>query len=438
MSFRATYLYRSDCVRILVIGGGGREHTLAWKLSQSQGVEKMYAIPGNPGMESLAECISNISISDNISLVKFAKEHKIDLTVVGPELPLANGLVDAFEEAGLKAFGPTKAAAEIEGSKAFSKWLMKKYEIPTAKFEVFTDAQKAREYVKAQGAPIVIKADGLAAGKGVIVAATLQEALEAVDSIMCDHTFGDAGSRVVIEECLVGEEASLLAFTDGKTIIPMISSQDHKRAFDNDEGPNTGGMGTYAPAPVLTQDLLKQVQKEILEPTVKAMQQEGRKYCGCLYAGLMITADGPKVIEFNARFGDPETQVVLPLLDGDLAQIMLACIGGNLAKTEVKWEEKATVCVVMAAGGYPANYKKGDVITGMDKAEADGAVVFHAGTAKTEAGIVTNGGRVLGVTAKADNIKEAVDKAYKAVSKINFAKVHYRKDIAYRAIARLK
>lgn len=438
MSFRATYLYRSDCVRILVIGGGGREHTLAWKLSQSQGVEKMYAIPGNPGMENLAECISTISISDNDALVNFAKENKIDLTVVGPELPLANGLVDAFAKAGLKAFGPTKAAAEIEGSKAFSKWLMKKYEVPTAKYEVFTDAEQAREYVKAQGAPIVIKADGLAAGKGVIVATTLQEALDAVDSIMCDHTFGDAGSRVVIEECLVGEEASLLAFTDGKTIIPMISSQDHKRAFDNDEGPNTGGMGTYAPAPVLTKDLLAQVQKEILGPTVKAMEQEGRKYCGCLYAGLMITVDGPKVIEFNARFGDPETQVVLPLLDGDLAKIMLACIDGKLAETEVKWEDKATVCVVMAAGGYPASYKKGDVITGMDKAEADGAVVFHAGTAKTEAGIVTNGGRVLGVTAKADDIKQAVDKAYEAVDKIHFEKVHYRKDIAYRAIARLK
>lgn len=425
-------------MRILVIGGGGREHTLAWKLSKSKNVEKMYAIPGNPGMEKIAECNSAISISDNRALVAFAKEHKIDLTVVGPELPLANGVVDAFEAAGLKAFGPSKVAAEIEGSKAFSKWLMKKYDIPTAKFEVFTDAEAARSYVNEQGAPIVIKADGLAAGKGVIVATTLEQAIEAVDSIMCDQTFGEAGSRVVIEECLVGEEASLLTFTDGETIVPMISSQDHKRAYDNDEGPNTGGMGTYAPAPVATKEILAQVQKEILEPTIQAMAAEGRKYIGCLYAGLMITADGPKVIEYNARFGDPETQVVLPLLDGDLAEIMLACIDGKLADTKVSWKDEAAVCVVMAAGGYPASYQKGDVITGIDAAEAGGAVVFHAGTAKTDAGIVTNGGRVIGVTATAANIKQAVDNAYAAVGKINFKDNHFRKDIAYRAIARLK
>lgn len=425
-------------MRILVIGGGGREHTLAWKLAKSKNVEKMYAIPGNPGMEKIAECNSAISISDNRALVAFAKEHKIDLTVVGPELPLANGVVDAFEDAGLKAFGPSKVAAEIEGSKAFSKWLMKKYDIPTAKFEVFTDAEAARSYVNEQGAPIVIKADGLAAGKGVIVATTLEQAIEAVDSIMCDQTFGEAGSRVVIEECLVGEEASLLTFTDGETIVPMISSQDHKRAYDNDEGPNTGGMGTYAPAPVATKEILAQVQKEILEPTIQAMAAESRKYIGCLYAGLMITADGPKVIEYNARFGDPETQVVLPLLDGDLAEIMLACIDGKLADTKVSWKDEAAVCVVMAAGGYPASYQKGDVITGIDAAEAGGAVVFHAGTAKTDAGIVTNGGRVIGVTATAANIKQAVDNAYAAVGKINFKDNHFRKDIAYRAIARLK
>jgi phosphoribosylamine--glycine ligase len=425
-------------VRILVIGGGGREHTLAWKLSQSKNVEKMYAIPGNPGMEKIAVCDATISISDNDALVAFAKTHKIDLTVVGPELPLANGVVDAFEAAGLKAFGPSKVAAEIEGSKAFSKWLMKKYDIPTAKFEVFTDAEAARAYVNEQGAPIVIKADGLAAGKGVIVATTLKQAIEAVDSIMCDQTFGEAGSRVVIEECLIGEEASLLTFTDGETIVPMISSQDHKRAYDNDEGPNTGGMGTYAPAPVATKEILAQVQKEILVPTIKAMVAEGRKYVGCLYVGLMITADGPKVIEYNARFGDPETQVVLPLLNGDLAEIMLACIDGKLADTKVSWKDEAAVCVVMAAGGYPASYQKGDVINGIDAAEADGAVVFHAGTAKTDDGIVTNGGRVIGVTATANNIKQAVDNAYAAVGKISFKDNHFRKDIAYRAIARLK
>lgn len=425
-------------MRILVIGGGGREHTMAWKLAQSKNVEKMYAIPGNPGMASVAECIDNISITDNDALVAFAKEHKIDLTAVGPEVPLANGIVDAFSAAGLKAFGPSKVAAEIEGSKAFSKDLMKKYHIPTAKYEVFTDAKAARTYVEAEGAPIVIKADGLAAGKGVIVAMTLDEALNAVDSIMCDHTFGNAGSRVVIEECLIGEEASLLAFTDGETIVPMISSQDHKRAFDGDRGPNTGGMGTYAPAPVITPEVLAIVQRDILEPTIKAMAQEGRKYIGCLYAGLMITADGPKVIEFNARFGDPETQVVLPLLDGDLAEIMLACIDGKLSSAKVNWKKEAAVCVVMAAGGYPASYKKGDEITGIADAEAGGSIVFHAGTAMSDDKIVTNGGRVLGVVATASDIKEAVAKAYVATKKIKFDNCQYRNDIAYRAMDRLK
>lgn len=425
-------------MRILVIGGGGREHALAWKLSQSKGVEKMYAIPGNPGMAAICECIAAISITDNIALVEFAKVHQIDLIVVGPEVPLANGVVDAFAAAGLKAFGPSKAAAQIEGSKAFSKDLMKKYGIPTARYEVFTDATAARAYVRAQGAPIVIKADGLAAGKGVIVAATLEQALEAVDSILCDHTFGDAGSRVVIEECLIGEEASLLAFTDGETIVPMISSQDHKRAYDNDEGPNTGGMGTYAPAPVVTRAVLETVQQEILEPAIAAMQKEGCKYVGCLYAGLMITAQGPKVIEFNARFGDPETQVVLPLLDGDLAQIMLACVDGSLKDVAVNWKDGAAVCVVMAAGGYPGDYRKGDAITGIEAAHKGGALVFHAGTAETSEGVVTNGGRVLGVTAAAADIRTAVEQAYAAVEQVRFADCQYRKDIAHRAIARLK
>lgn len=425
-------------MRILIIGGGGREHTLAWALAKSKGVEKMYAVPGNPGMAAIVECIGDISITDNAALVAFAQKNQIDLTIVGPEVPLANGVVDAFAVVGLKAFGPTKAAAEIEGSKAFSKGLMKKYGIPTAKYEVFIDAEKARAYVKEQGAPIVIKADGLAAGKGVIVATSLKQALDAIDSIMCDNTFGSAGSRVVIEECLVGEEASLLTFTDGTTIVPMISSQDHKRVFDNDEGPNTGGMGTYAPAPVVTREILSQVQKEILEPTIAAMVKEGRKYVGCLYAGLMMTAEGPKVIEFNARFGDPETQVVLPLLDGDLAEIMLACINGRLKDIEVKWKDEAAVCVVMAAGGYPADYAKGDLITGIDAAEQGGAMVFHAGTAKTAEGIVTNGGRVLGVVATAAGIKAAVDAAYQAVDKIKFNHCHYRHDIAHHAIDRLK
>lgn len=425
-------------MKVLVIGSGGREHTLVWKLAQSPRVEKIYAIPGNPGMAALAECVSGIYIADNEAIVRFAKDKAIDLVVVGPEMPLTNGIVDALQAAGVKAFGPSKAAARIEGSKAFSKELMKKYKIPTAKYEVFTDAEAARAYVRKEGAPIVVKADGLAAGKGVIVAMTLEEALAAVDDILCGHAFGSAGSRVVIEEFMEGEEASLLAFTDGETVVPMVSSQDHKRAYDGDAGPNTGGMGTYAPAPVVTPEVLRRVRAEILEPAVAAMRAEGCKYVGCLYAGLMITAEGPKVVEFNARFGDPETQVVLPLLDGDLAEIMLACVDGALREELVRWKDEAAVCVVLAAGGYPASYRKGDVICGLEAAAASGAVVFHAGTAAADGGIVTSGGRVLGVTAAAPSVAEAVKRAYAAVEMIHFDNCYYRKDIAYRAIARQK
>jgi len=384
-------------VRILVIGGGGREHTLAWKLAMSPQVEKIYCIPGNPGISQIAECV-DVNLADNQALVDFATSNRIDLTVVGPEMPLANGIVDAFDKQGLKIFGPTQAAAELEGSKAFAKELMKKYQIPTANFEVFTDAESAKDYIVKLGAPVVVKADGLAAGKGVVVAMTLDEALAAVDMIMRDQAFGLAGSRVVIEEYLTGEEASLLAFTDGYTVVPMISAQDHKRAFDGDQGPNTGGMGTYAPAPVVTADILEQIKQQVLQPTVDAMRAEGRIYRGCLYAGLMINEDGPKVIEFNARFGDPETQVVLPLLASDLVTVMEACVDGKLADVEVSWEEKAAVCVVMAAGGYPGGYAKGDAITGIAAAEQHGALVFQAGTALKEDTIITNGGRVLGVT----------------------------------------
>lgn len=424
-------------MQVLVIGSGGREHALAWKAAQSASVEKVYCVPGNPGIAQIAECVP-MDISDNDALVAFALENKIDLTIVGPEVPLANGVVDAFRAKGLAIFGPTQAAAQIEGSKSFAKDLMKKYGIPTAAFEVFTDAEAAKAYIVEQGAPIVIKADGLAAGKGVVVAMTLDEALEAVDMMMCDQAFGSAGCQVVVEEFLTGEEASILTFCDGTTIVPMISSQDHKRAYDNDEGPNTGGMGTYAPAPVVTADVLARVQKEILEPTVAAMKAEGMPYTGCLYAGLMITENGPKVIEFNARFGDPETQVVLPLLDSDMAEVMMACVNGNLADLDIQWKDGAAVCVVMAAGGYPQGYRKGDVISGLDKAAELGATVFHAGTAAKDGNIVTNGGRVLGVTAIGTDIRKAVDNAYEAVKSIHFDDVHYRNDIAYRAIARLK
>ncbi len=420
---------------ILVIGGGGREHTLAWKLAQSSEVDKIYAVPGNPGMEAVAECIPG-SVEDNDALVKLAQEKKVSLVVVGPEVPLTNGIVDDMAAVGIPSFGPQKSAAQLEGSKSFSKGIMKKYGIPTAKYEVFTDADKAKEYIRKEGAPIVIKADGLAAGKGVIVAETLQQALDAIDEIMCDKAFGNAGSSVVVEEFMDGEEASVLAFTDGKTIVPMIPSQDHKRALDGDKGPNTGGMGTYAPAPVITPELMQRVQKEILEPTIAAMRAEGKEYKGCLYAGLMITAQGPKVVEFNARFGDPETQVVLPLLDSDLGKIMLACTNGTLADTEIKWKDKAAVCVVMSAGGYPAKYRKGDAISGLDDAKAAGALVFHAGTAKKDGKVVTNGGRVLGIVALGDDIKAAVDKVYEDVKLVDFADVFYRKDIAHRALNR--
>lgn len=425
-------------MNILVIGSGAREHTLVWKLSQSAKADKIYAIPGNPGMASLAECVPEISITDNDSMVKFAKEKHVELAVVGPEVPLTNGAVDAFNAAGIKAFGPVKAAAEIEGSKAFSKGLMKKYNIPTAKYEVFTDAAAAKEYIKAEGAPIVIKADGLAAGKGVIVAMTLEEALGAIDEIMGDGAFGSAGSRVVVEEFMAGEEVSVLCFTDGKTIVPMVPSQDHKRVNDNDQGPNTGGMGAYAPAPVGTPELLAETQKLILDPTIKAMEKEGRLYKGCLYAGLMVTDGKPRVVEFNARFGDPETQVVLPLLESDLVDVMLSCIDGTLAETEVKWSKGAAVCIVMAAGGYPKSYNKGDEITGLKEAEAGGNIVFHAGTSEKDGHIYTNGGRVLGVVAKADGIKEAVDSAYASVDKIHFKAAHFRHDIAHWALERLK
>lgn len=420
-------------MNLLVIGGGGREHALVSKLKENRDVEKIFCIPGNPGIAKIAECVE-LDIMDNAALVAFAKEQKVTLTVVGPEIPLSNGIVDVFQANGLACFGPTQAAAQIESSKTFAKNLMEKYNIPTAKFAVFTQADMAKAYINSQGAPVVVKADGLAAGKGVVVAMTIDEALAAVDMMMCDGAFGQAGSQVVIEEFLVGEEASILAFTDGKTIIPMVAAQDHKRVFDHDQGPNTGGMGAYAPAPIITPAISTQVLKEIFQPTIAAMESEGCSYCGCLYLGLIMTADGPKVIEFNARFGDPETQVVLPLLDSDLVTIMKACIEGTLAGTSVNWKDEAAVCVVLAAGGYPEEYAKGDIISGIDKAEVQGAYVFHAGTASREGQVLTNGGRVLGVTATDSAIKQAVDKAYQAIGSIKFKGMHYRKDIAFRAI----
>ena len=419
-------------MNILVIGSGGREHALYWKLSESPQTEQIYAIPGNPGMGASAA----IALDDHAAILRFVKEHEIGLVVVGPEVPLMNGLVDELEAAGIRAFGPRANAAEIEGSKSFAKDLMKKYGIPTARYEVFTAAEPARAYICQEGAPIVVKADGLAAGKGVIVAMTEQEALDAVDAIMEDHSFGDAGARVVIEEFMEGEEASLLAFTDGTMIRPMISAQDHKRAYDGDRGPNTGGMGTYAPAPVMTPEMTERAVEEILKPTIAAMAMEGRVYRGCLYLGLMVTADGPKVVEFNARFGDPETQVVLPLLDSDLVAIMCACADGTLADVPIRWKDGAAVCVVLASGGYPGHYEKGHDINGLADADAMGALVFHAGTAMKDGKLVTNGGRVLGVVGRGADISSAVDAAYAAAAKISFKDAYYRKDIAHRALER--
>jgi phosphoribosylamine--glycine ligase len=419
-------------LRVLVVGGGGREHALVWKISQSPRVKEIYCAPGNAGIGELARCI-NIPAENIDELVEFALKNKIDLTVVGPEVPLTLGIVDKFVANGLKIFGPTQRAAEIEGSKAFSKELMAKYQIPTAKYQVFTGVQQAKDFIKELGVPCVVKADGLAAGKGVMVCFTLEEALKAVDDILIENKFGKAGSKVVVEEFLEGQEVSMLAFTDGKTVIPMVSAQDHKRVFDNDQGPNTGGMGAYSPAPVYTTQIHETVEKDILRATIDAMGGEGRPFKGVLYAGLMLTENGPKVLEFNARFGDPETQVVLPRLKTDIVDIMEAVVAGELDKINVEWYEEAAVCVVMASGGYPEGYEKGKVITGLEKVPED-VLVFHAGTKKDKGQIVTNGGRVLGVTALGKDLQGAINKAYQGVEKIDFAGMHYRKDIGAKAL----
>lgn len=421
-------------MKVLVVGSGGREHALVWKIAQSPKVTKVFAAPGNAGMAQLAECVPT-KAEDIAGLIAFAKTKAVDLTIVGPEGPLSRGIVDEFSKAGLRAFGPSGKAAEIEASKRFSKDLMKKYGIPTAAYGVFTDKAAAEAYVREQGAPIVVKADGLAAGKGVVVAETVDEALKALDLIMTDKAFGAAGDRVVIEECLKGEEASFMAFSDGKTVLPMASSQDHKRVFDADKGPNTGGMGAYSPAPVVTKKLERKVMDTIMIPTVRAMEQEGRPFRGVLYAGLMISGDEAKVLEFNARFGDPETQPIMARLDTDLIEIIEAILAGTLAKIDIKWKPDSAVCVVMASGGYPGDYAKGKVISGLDKAAArGGVVVFHAGTALRNGAVVTDGGRVLGVTGLGPVVAAAIDNAYAGVREISFEGAHFRRDIGARAL----
>jgi phosphoribosylamine--glycine ligase len=425
-------------MKILVIGSGGREHSLIWKLAQSPRVSKLYCAPGNAGISKLAESVA-ISAEDIKGLVRFAAKEKIDLTLVGPESSLTLGVVDAFEKKGLRIFGPTKKAAILEGSKVFTKKFMQDYNIPTAGFTVFRKREKALEYVKRIGAPVVIKADGLAAGKGVIVAQTVQEAHDAIDLIMKDKVFGEAGNRVVVEDFMDGEEASFLAFTDGKTVLPLPTSQDHKPIFDNDKGPNTGGMGAYSPAPVVTPALDKQVMNKIMIPTVKGMAKEGRPYKGILYAGLMIKNGKAKVVEFNCRFGDPEAQPLLMRLNSDLVDVVEAALDGKLNKIKLDIDPRPTVCVVMASGGYPGSYKKGKVISGLTKAaKQDSVVVFHAGTALKTKKIVTSGGRVLGITSIGTDLDEAISKAYKTVAMIKWPGSFYRTDIGAKAARHTK
>lgn len=420
-------------MNILIIGSGGREHTLAWKITQSPLVKKIYCAPGNGGIRQYAECVS-ISDTEIDRLVKFADEKQIDLTVVGPEAPLALGIVDAFQSQGLKIFGPSHNAAELESSKSFAKYVMEKYKIPTASFQTFDDYDRANAYLDDVEIPIVIKADGLAAGKGALVCFSREEAYEALDKIMLKRSFGDAGNKVVIEEYLRGQEASVLAFTDGVYILPLAPAQDHKAIFDGDQGPNTGGMGAYAPARLINEKMLGAIHQKILAPTIKAMAIEGRPYRGVLYAGLMLTKQGPKVVEFNCRFGDPETQVILPLVKNDIVPLMLACCDGKIDAMVIEKNDKFAVCVIMASGGYPGTYEKGKPILGLDRPFDDDVLIFHSGTIFDKGKHFTNGGRVLGVTALGSEIDDTIQRAYRAVGKITFDGAYYRKDIGYKAL----
>ena len=429
-------------MRILVIGSGGREHALVWKIAQSKLADKVFCAPGNGGIGQIAECVE-IKAEDISGLLKFAQKEKIDLTVVGPEVALSLGIVDEFTKAGLKIFGPTKLAANLEASKVFSKELMEKYKVPTAAFKVFDHPDAAKKYIEKIGAPCVIKADGLAAGKGVVVAKSVDEAKQAVTLMMQDKIFGDAGKKIIVEECLIGQEASILVITDAKEVVALASAQDHKRIFDHDQGANTGGMGAYSPAQVVTRDILKEIMDKIIYRTIDGLAKEGIDYRGVLYAGVMLTQEGPKALEFNVRFGDPETQAILPRLKSDLVEVMLAAAEGKLSKIRtLTWDNRACVCVVCASAGYPGDYAKDKEISGLDGlAKSDDLIVFHSGTlrlrsgqAKNEFKYLTSGGRVLGVTGLGTDIKDAINKTYQAVEKINFEGMHFRRDIGYRAL----
>jgi len=427
-------------MKILVVGSGGREHCLSWKMSQSPLVDKLYCAPGNGGTSLVAENV-NIPDTDIDQLLKFAVEKKIDLTIVGSEAPLVGGIVDAFEAEGLKAFGPSRELALLEGSKGFAKEIMRKYNIPTADFRIFDQASTAKEYLKQKEFPVVVKADGLAAGKGVVIAKNISEAEEAVDVMMVEKKFGKAGEKIIIEDCLEGEEASILLITDGETVIPLVSSQDHKSAYDNDKGPNTGGMGAYAPAPVVNEEILARIKNQIALPLIEGFKKEGKPYKGILYVGLMIKDNTPFVLEFNVRFGDPETQVILPKLKSDLVDLLLKSVEGELSEVELVWDERVCLCVVLASGGYPGTYEKGKEIKGLETpVVSDDVFVFHAGTKLLDSssgfGFATNGGRVLGVTTLGVDIREAQDKAYKAIENISFEKMHFRRDIGSKALSR--
>ncbi|MHC4481666.1 MAG: phosphoribosylamine--glycine ligase [Planctomycetota bacterium] len=424
-------------MRVLFVGGGGREHALVWKMAASPMVDRLFCAPGNAGIARMAECVE-IEATEVLRLRRFARENSVDLTVVGPEAPLVRGLVDSFEAAGLRAFGPSREAARIEGSKVFAKQIMRRHGIPTAAFRTFTAPERVKSYLNMVGAPVVVKADGLAAGKAAIVCQTLQEANEAVDRIMIRKEFGAAGDQIVVESCLAGEEASMIAFTDGQTIAVLPSSQDHKAIYDGDRGPNTGGMGACSPAPIITDELAARVEREVLVQTVHAMSRDDKPYRGALYAGIMVTDEGPQVLEFNCRLGDPETQPLMMRLQSDLVPILLASLDGTLEDADISWDPRPAICVVMASGGYPTGYQKGFPIEGLEDVEQmEDVVVFHAATAIEDGRVVTNGGRVLGVTARGESIQQAKDRAYEAVGKIHFEGAYCRSDIGQKAIDRL-
>ena len=414
-------------MRILVVGGGGREHAICWKLNNESNVEKIYCAPGNAGISSVAKCI-DIQDSDIENLLKFAKENQIDLTIVGPEIPLVAGIVDAFEKEGLKIFGPNKECAQLEGSKAFSKDFLIRHNLPTAKYKEKTDFDEAISEIDSFGYPVVVKADGLAAGKGVVIPENREDAITTLKEMMSDHKFGNAGDKIVVEEFLNGIETSILAFVDNDTIVPMVSSKDHKKVFEGEAGLNTGGMGTFSPSEIYTDELAKEVQEKILDKTLEGFKKDNLNYKGILFVGLMITEDGPKILEYNVRFGDPETQSVLFRLDTDLNKIISAILDNNLKNIEINYSKEEAICVMLTSGGYPENYEKGKVISGLENLDSD-IVVFHSGTKIDNENIVTNGGRVIGITAKGKTVKEAGEKVYENIKKINFEGMHYRKDI---------